>query len=209
MKAVKTATPYRYDLGGGELCLDFANTVSYRFDPARRLDHLTDYPAVVAFLEQSAVLEPAEARELERDAGRSTKRAGKVFAAAIVLREAIYSIFSSLAAGSMPDKGEIKTLNSFLREALAHRRIRARQEGFHWGWARSEEDPLGHVLWPVAVSAADLLITGRRESVRACAEEKCRWLFLDHSRNGSRRWCDMKVCGNRVKARRHYQQSRA
>ncbi len=206
---MKTPTSYQYDLSGGDLCLDFANTVSYRFDAERRLDHLTDYPDVVAFLEQSAVLEPAEARELEREAGRSTKRAGKVFAAAIILREAIYSIFSSQAAGDMPDKREIKTLNSFLRDALAHRRIRARQERFQWDWARSEEDPLGHVLWPVAVSAADLLIAGRRESIRACAEEKCRWLFLDHSRNGSRRWCDMKVCGNRAKARRHYQQSRA
>jgi predicted RNA-binding Zn ribbon-like protein len=61
------------------------------------------------------------------------------------------------------------------------------------------------MLWPIASSAADLLTSERLKKVRLCEAKTCTWLFLDESRNHSRRWCDMKVCGNREKARRHYQ----
>jgi predicted RNA-binding Zn ribbon-like protein len=60
------------------------------------------------------------------------------------------------------------------------------------------------MLWPIAQSAADLMTSDKRNSVRQCGADDCAWLFLDESRNHSRRWCDMKTCGNRQKARRHY-----
>jgi predicted RNA-binding Zn ribbon-like protein len=60
------------------------------------------------------------------------------------------------------------------------------------------------MLWPIVDAAADLLVRGEPERIKTCGSATCGWLFLDLSRNRSRRWCDMKDCGNRAKARRHY-----
>jgi predicted RNA-binding Zn ribbon-like protein len=84
-------------------------------------------------------------------------------------------------------------------------------ERWRWRWAGdAESEPaLDRVLWPVARSAAELLTSDDLAAVRECAAPDCRWLFLDRSRNRSRRWCAMATCGNRSKARRHYRRGRA
>lgn len=66
---------------------------------------------------------------------------------------------------------------------------------------------LERILWPIAQSAAELLTSSELGTVRLCEAPDCAWLFLDQSCNRSRRWSDMKVCGNRQKARRHYQRT--
>ena len=76
-------------------------------------------------------------------------------------------------------------------------------KGVDWEW--KSQNPVDSILWPIAQSAADLLTSPDLAAVRMCEAPDCAWLFLDQSRNRSRRWCDMKVCGNRQKARRHYQ----
>ena len=80
----------------------------------------------------------------------------------------------------------------------------AHDGGFRWeletGALRDLEGP----LWPIVRSATDLLTSEHLLTVRECALETCSWLFLDHSKNLKRRWCDMKICGNRSKVRRHY-----
>ena len=200
---------YNFELSGGTLCLDFANTVDNRPDASRRLDHFTGYSALLAFFEQSGALNAKQASDLGERAGRAPRSAGKVFQAAIALRETIYRVFSAVAAERAPVERDMEMLNAFLSEAMAHRRVVLKRPGFAWNWAWSEDEALGRILWPPAVSAAELLAADRLESVRECAAETCGWLFLDHSRNQSRRWCDMKVCGNRAKARRHYQRRRA
>jgi predicted RNA-binding Zn ribbon-like protein len=94
-------------------------------------------------------------------------------------------------------------LNDALAAGARYRRLVPEREGFGWTWVESEE-PLEDVLWPVAQSAAELLTSDAMERVKECRNQQCTWLFVDRSRNGSRRWCDMKDCGNRAKARRHY-----
>src|SRR6266849_4425044 len=91
-------------------------------------------------------------------------------------------------------------------EALPHRRVVQSGRGFSLGWDGS--DDLRRMLWPVALSAAELLAGDHAAPVKLCGmweASGCSWLFVDESRNGSRRWCSMKDCGNRAKARRHYQ----
>jgi predicted RNA-binding Zn ribbon-like protein len=80
--------------------------------------------------------------------------------------------------------------------------------GFGWGWTVSDTS-LERLLWPVARSAAELLVSGAADDVRECASETCSWLFLDRSPRRSRRWCSMKTCGNRDKVRRFYARQRA
>lgn len=78
---------------------------------------------------------------------------------------------------------------------------------FVWGWDDAAP-ALDRPLWPVARSLAELLTSDELPRVRECAADNCAWLFIDTSKNRSRRWCDMAVCGNRAKARRHYARAR-
>ena len=63
--------------------------------------------------------------------------------------------------------------------------------------------PFPDLLRPVLHSALHLLSSPDLARLRECAAERCGKLYLDHTKNASRRWCDMDTCGNRAKARRH------
>ena len=109
----------------------------------------------------------------------------------------------------MPVRADVQQINDFALEALQHRKLAQRNGDYRWEWQSNENDLSIGILWPVAESAAELLTLGRCPAIRDCRAPDCEWLFLDHSRNRSRRWCDMKSCGNRQKARRHYQRAHA
>jgi predicted RNA-binding Zn ribbon-like protein len=123
------------------------------------------------------------------------------------LRDAIFRIFAASALERAPERDHLMTLNSVLAEALKHARVVRSPEGFVWSWA--EEDSLDQLLWPVARSAADLLTSDELTRTRECGGPACTWLFMDTSKNRSRRWCAMKGCGNRAKSRRHYERKRS
>jgi predicted RNA-binding Zn ribbon-like protein len=89
--------------------------------------------------------------------------------------------------------------------SLAHRSlVQRRRRQLALAWRDADRTDLDRVLWEAAASAADLLTSPDLARVKTCPGAGCAWLFLDRSRNGTRRWCDMSVCGNRAKARRHY-----
>jgi predicted RNA-binding Zn ribbon-like protein len=199
------AAPYRFEFVGGELCLDFTNTVGgdRRNTP---VEHLHGYADLVAWARQGEVVTPAQARALLLRAQRDPSAAAEVLAGAIELREALYRAFVAIADGKRPAAGDIERLNRALAEALAHRRVVQSGRGFVLGW--DDSDDLRRMLWPVAASAAALLADEHRAPVKLCGmsedDGSCGWLFVDSSRNASRRWCTMKDCGNKAKARRHY-----
>jgi predicted RNA-binding Zn ribbon-like protein len=97
-------------------------------------------------------------------------------------------------------------MNAALPEALP-RCIGTGPDGFAWRFAHDERD-LAPLLAPVVRAAAELLTSDELVRIRECGSDTCFWLFLDRSKNGTRRWGDMKVCGNRAKARRHYQREK-
>jgi predicted RNA-binding Zn ribbon-like protein len=168
----------------GSLCLDFVNTVDPRHATPRE-ERLPDYAAVLDWARQAGI----EAAPLEGDPSRAHEEA-------IALRETLYAIFGAVARGEAPPEEALRHLNDELAR-------RPRQITERLAWA-----PAGDVLAPVAWSAAELLTSGPLERVRECpGDDTCGWLFLDTSRNGSRRWCDMSTCGNRAKARRHYRRA--
>ena len=104
-------------------------------------------------------------------------------------------------------KQALDALNEEVSNALAHGRLAPTGEGFGWIWPGFADEPES-LLWPVAKSAADLLTSERLARVRECAGGTCGWLFIDTSKNHSRRWCDMRDCGNVAKAKRHYHKKR-
>src|SRR5258708_1316139 len=109
-----------------------------------------------------------------------------------------------LAEGRRMRPGALDTLNGELSGAMARSQVVPTDAGFTWLWAEGGK-ALDCVLWPIARSAADLLTEGPLSAIRVCEGRACGWLFLDTSRNRTRRWCDMRICGHRAKDRRHHE----
>jgi predicted RNA-binding Zn ribbon-like protein len=196
-----------FDLSAGVLCLDFANTLSKRIIPGQTQDELAAYSDLVMFAKQSRVISPQLARELLATGLVEPRKAVRVLQAAVALREAIYRVFSAFANLHQVTSKDVKLIEEFAGEAMKHRHLTAVGRSYVWQWNRDRDEVLAYVLWPIAQSAGELLTSERLRRVRECDADTCAWLFLDESRNHSRRWCDMKVCGNRQKARRHYERS--
>lgn len=192
---------------GGRLSLDFANTVDWRTsDHPQQL--LTSYSDLVAWSRHAGILTDDRAQRCLKEAECRPMEAIAVLERAIALREAIYRISSAISHGLQPQAVDLDTLNAELSEALARSQIVPTSDGFAWDWVGAGET-LDRMLWAVVSDAADLLTSDDMKRVRGCAGDGCGWLFLDMSRNRSRRWCAMEDCGNRAKARRFYKRRRA
>jgi predicted RNA-binding Zn ribbon-like protein len=191
-----------FDFSGGELCLDFANTLSG--SRRRPKERLKSYRDLLAWGSQAGILNDEDVRYLGRIAAEHPRKAAAALASAIALREALFRIVASVIAGTPPKDDDLARLNAALPRALEHLRVAPCAKGCEWEWT-GDEGALDRMLWPIARSAADLLVSSEVQRVRRCANrEECDWLFIDTTRNRSRRWCDMRSCGNRNKARRHY-----
>ena len=189
------------DLAGGDVALDFVNTASGRaVGPLR--EKLRVYGDLVTFGERVGILDERLAGRLRRSASASPAEAEATLERARALREGVYRVF----LGSADDPDDLDRLSKEAGLAAASRHLVAGGDGYAYAWPDSD-DP-DRVLWPIASAAADLLTSPDRERVKECAADNCNWLFLDMSRNHSRRWCDMKVCGNRAKARRFSERHR-
>jgi predicted RNA-binding Zn ribbon-like protein len=191
---------------GGRLSLDFANTADWHAGD-HPVEFLTSYSDLVAWSQHVGILTDRQAQRLLREAARRPEDATTVLERAIALREAIYRIFSAISPGRSPQAADLAAFNAELAGALAQSRIVSTAEGFAWDWADAE-DALDQMLWPVVHDAAGLLTSEEMDRVGKCADDRCGWLYLDMSRNRSRRWCAMEDCGNRAKARRHYERKR-
>ena len=198
--------PPPHNLVGGRLCLDFCNTASDR--EGTPVDRLHDYADLVGWAWRAGVLNAEEASRLRRSATRNPTAALAVLTRALALREGMHGIFSALASGRTPRLAQLELLNDELASALSRSQVVATDAGFAWVWSEGGR-ALDCMLWPIARSAADLLTSSERLAIRECRGQGCGRLFLDTSRNRTRVWCDMKVCGNRAKARRHHERLRA
>jgi predicted RNA-binding Zn ribbon-like protein len=195
---------YAFDFSGGELCLDFTNTVSNRAT-TEPIEHLRRFEDWLAWWRQAA---HEDTKNLELLARRHPGRAQATLERVRALRESLYAIFSPIAANHAPPPQALAALNRALPAAMARPRVVAGPAGYTLQW-HSGEDALDAPLGPILRSAVELLSSAAElAKVRECAAEGCAWLFLDTSRNKQRRWCDMRVCGNRNKARRYYQKQR-
>ena len=191
---------------GGELCLDFANTVEPRVAPrhgGHPRDYLASYADLVAWSRHAGIVPDAEARQLIAEAERRPDAARAVFAQAMAMREAIYRSFLSIARSKHPDPPDLDTLHAVYAQAIAHARLAETGAGFDLVWAEQSND-LARPLWPIARSAVELLMHGDPRRVKDCLTggDGCGWLFYDTSKNNSRRWCSMRGCGKPAKERR-------
>ena len=183
------------------LCLDFANTLAWRgSEPS---ESLHDFAELVRWCTAKGMPGDASSERAIRWSERHPEEAAAIFDEAIAIREAIYRIFFAMAADRTPDARDVAAVNLALGRAPARRVLARADKGFGWRVER-EGFSAASLLAPVLWSAGDLMVGPDAARLRYCSNDKCLWLFLDDSKNGSRRWCSMQACGNRAKARRHY-----
>jgi predicted RNA-binding Zn ribbon-like protein len=194
-----------FQLVAGHLALDFANTLDYRYDPDRLIDLLPSYEHFLAFCRQSGVITAAQMRKLL--GGLSEFDSQRVLKEVIEFREALYFLILSAVHGRRPDESHLRALNRILSDARAVDEVVWHKSGFVRSFRDVTERPDGP-LRQVVHAAVVLITSSDIYNVRECSEETCRWFFLDRSRNHSRRWCDMQLCGNRSKAKRFYARTR-
>jgi len=185
-----------------ELCLAFANTLHWH---ASNQPHETlhTYEDFLAWSEGQNLISRHGVAALTRRGRREPRAAAAVYSRATSLREAIYRVFVACIARKAPADQDTRRLNEELQRAVAHYRIEFGTTTAAWCHAR-EADELDGPLWSIVQSAAELLLAeDLRERVGQCADAGgCGWLFLDLSKNHSRRWCSMQDCGNRAKQHR-------
>ncbi len=190
--------------GSNPLCLEFANTLHWHASEHPE-ETLHAYVDLVTWAQGVGLMSDREARKLLRDAADRPVEASRVHKRAVSLREAIYRIFVALIQEKSLAEADLAELNNILTQMTSGARVAKAARGFAWSWDIDEE-ALDSLIGPIALSAAELLISEERERVGQCADDRgCGWLFLDTSKNRSRRWCDINDCGNRAKQRRHYQ----
>jgi predicted RNA-binding Zn ribbon-like protein len=205
MGSARRQKPFKFR--GGVLCLDFVNTLAWRFTD-HPVEYLLSYENLLTWGRQADLLAPDETKALSGRATTDSEEAWAMLSRALALREAIHGVFSAAIAGKAQDEGALSALNRELSGALSRLRVVPAEGGSYiWAWDRSGEEgsgsPLERPLWPVARSAAELLTSSKLGRVKVCAGEGCGWMFLDESRNASRRWCDSRDCGNRERVRKH------
>jgi len=205
MSPVRPKSPFEFT--GGNPCLDFADTVDNRTgDHPQEL--LTEYGRLLQWGEEAGVITARTAERLHHLAAEAPGNAQITLRTSIQLRDTIYDIFSAVAQRRVIPTTALAILNHAVRQAAQHAQLIHANRRVTWEWIEPENN-LDSMLWPVSRAAAELLIGEQVGYVRQCASESCSWLFLDKTKNHRRRWCDMKSCGNRDKARRYYQRQKA
>ncbi|HUA92705.1 MAG TPA: CGNR zinc finger domain-containing protein [Terracidiphilus sp.] len=198
------ASSRQFELIAGDPSLDLVNTLDWRFrDQTEEL--LESYGDLTGFLDQSHLLSDRQAHELLRRTG--AKAAERVLRESRTLREALAEAIYAGLDGREPASAAVKTMERFFKAARDRQQLVPSESGFRWEFGGLESEPQFPLLL-LSRAAADLVLSDRLQEVRACGNPECRWLFLDTSKNHTRRWCDMKICGNRMKARRFKAQHR-
>ena len=187
------------DLVGGDLALDFVNTVTARdTEPS---DFLDDYHALIRWARLTSRFVNKDLVELTNLARSEPEKAAAALGQCRRVREALCAVLYALIARREPQTENVAVMDYARKRAFDAARLNAFKLGLRVAWSveRSGLDLITHV---VTARALDLLQNVSLDRLRVCAGTDCGWVFIDTSKNGKRRWCDMEVCGNAAKARR-------
>src|SRR5262245_45467754 len=188
----------------GVRCLDFLNTVEWRGRPEARDERLTSYGEFVAWAKAAGIVDNRERTRLLARARMSPRLAADVLADAIAAREALAAL---LGVGESKPGKAVAAINNVLAKDRFALRLRSDGGAVREQW-ELDSPALRRPLTVILREAAALLSSPERARVHHCSNDQCQWVFLDTSRNRSRRWCRMESCGNNAKARAHYHRHR-
>lgn len=194
-----------FEFIGGDQVLDFNNTAAWSAGGASN-DRLPRPADLIRWSAEAGVISKGEEVKLRKLLRTQRDRTNRALADAIRLRHTLHGLLVAVAEGVAPDAGNLNELNQRLRTA-------ARSMTLEWraarlGWTSRSATGMTAIIDRIAWCAGELLASDELARLRCCANPDCGWLFLDRSRNGTRRWCSMKECGDRAKSKRYYQRER-
>ena len=193
--------PFKYV--GGDLALDLVNTIDWTSHGLKD-ERLESYQRLTRWAEGAGIVSPRMAATLRRRAEGNRREGETAYRSALRAREVLSRLFREIAQGRASAEA-LNDFNRLLAPALHHLRVTPASPGeglpLQLGW-EDREKKLESLLWPVLWSAASLITSDEASRIRVCGGEDCGWMYVDRSRNGLRRWCQMEVCGTREKTRR-------
>ncbi|WP_165820156.1 CGNR zinc finger domain-containing protein [Microvirga sp. KLBC 81] len=190
-------------LVGGILALDFTNTSSGRGSEAH-LDHIRTTEHLILWAVHSGILAGQDAERIRMTLARDKQKQTELLVEALDVRELIYRIASRIASKSEPSKRDLARLRDEFRVLLEPASLDHMGDG-RYDWSFPEKPVTSSIIGPIVLSAVEMLRQGQLDRLKQCPgrDGDCGWLFFDRTKNASRRWCEMSVCGNRAKVRRH------
>jgi predicted RNA-binding Zn ribbon-like protein len=203
--SVAPELPFKYV--GGDPAIDLVNTVDWTSQGPVE-DRLSDYDRLSRWAEGAGLVVPRLAAHFRTEANTRPDAAANALREAIRLRWVLREIFVAVAQGepaaSIPATGDLNELLTLSYSQLQLAGMpRGAPEGpaLQWSW-RDAASRLDSLIWPVVRSAAELLVSDEASRIHECGGIDCGWMYVDRSRNGLRRWCEMESCGTREKSRR-------
>ena len=202
---IRTHTFQPRDLVGGHVAIDFVNTVTAR--NAAPIDWLDGYGRLIEWAELTGEFPRVALRDLRRAGALDLVAARRALTRTRDLREAIHVILTATVRGDVAPDPALREYERHVKRAIAHAVMSsaAGHLGLELTVQRSGLEFVNHEL---SLRSLDLLREAPLQRIRVCSGDRCGWLFIDRSKGGRRRWCDMATCGNTAKSRRHYQRTR-
>ena len=187
------------DLVGCEIALDFTNTSSGRGFLSHQ-EHLRDFDTIMQWVEHTRVMAPSDCAYVRTTVAKRPKLGRAVFKQVLKIRELIWTIGTALAEQRPVSEKLRASLTAAHAESLRFAEMKMRDGAYIWTWD-PHRDVQGAILGPITLSALTLLMEKELSRTKRCAGMECGWLFFDTTKNSRRRWCEMRVCGNRAKVR--------
>jgi predicted RNA-binding Zn ribbon-like protein len=186
---------------GNHPALDLVNTVAWRLDPDRTVDRLDDGRTLVRWAAFVGLVDDGQAARFTTELANDPDADRRIVAQVRHARERLYRVVQPLAVGGEPAGPDLAALHRDLLGALARAEVGSVMP-LEWTTGLRSVSDLPDEL---ALATWRLLQHEDRRHLRQCRASDCGWLFLDRTKNGSRVWCSSADCGNRTRARRHYQ----
>lgn len=188
---------------GEQLCLDFINAVGWHPNESMCVEHLTSYSVFIQWCQKTEIINTEQASFFLEESRKRSVEADKVIKRVIELRKSVFRILLAVIAKDTPNEQDIDLLNSEIARVLPFSKLQYTDNQFIWKRAKETKN-LDWMLSIIVNDIIELLTSNKLERLKVCDDDHCGWIFLDMSKNKSRRWCSMQDCGNRAKARRHY-----
>jgi len=192
---------------GESLCLDFVNTV-HNYGSADPREELNSFEDLVVWGQRAGIIKTAEIRHLSHTARRKPSKAERFLKHVKHLRRSLYGVFYSISKKRPIEQSHLPLIKRHLSRSLKHMTIRIEQGRYRL--SPDQTEPSANRLLSMILESTLRLLISEQDllRVRQCEGENCTWLFLDRSKNRSRKWCEMESCGSRAKARRYYYRKR-
>ena len=188
---------------GERAAIDFTNTIDWR-GREDSIEYLNSYEDLVDWARRIELINQSTATELKRRAAQNPDKATESLQRAREFREAAYRVLYRLSLNEAPESRDVELIDAEMQKMSKHLKLDLKAKQLRV----ADEIDLDYVLRLIVKDTVDLLTSDQLNRVKRCQSDECGWLFIDTSKNNSRKWCNMNSCGNRAKARRHYKRSK-